>query len=82
LNPRQRTAPFIALHFKTYASKLVYKSNTKLMNLSKKIKLEYWQGVTTGKTHATLEFMLTEALDKIEKELKELKEQKIATSSS
>jgi|DEB0MinimDraft_12_1074336.scaffolds.fasta_scaffold607440_1 hypothetical protein len=52
------------------------------MNLSKKIKLEYWQGVTTGKTHATLEFMLTEALDKIEKELKELKEQKIATSSS
>ena len=38
--------------------------------------------MTTGKTHATLEFMLTEALDKIEKELKELKEQKIATSSS
>lgn len=39
------------------------------MKLSKKIKLEYWQGVTTGKTHATLEFMLTEALDEMEEEI-------------
>jgi len=74
LNPRQRTAPSIALHFKTYAPRLVYKSNTKPMKLSKKIKIEYWQGVTTGKTHATLEFMLTEALDKMEEELTKLKE--------
>lgn len=46
------------------------------MKLSKKIKLEYWQAVTTGKTHATLEFMLTEALDKMEEELTKLKETK------
>jgi len=46
------------------------------MNLSKKIKLEYWQGVTTGKTHATLELMLTDALDKMEEELTKLKETK------
>ena len=46
------------------------------MKLSKKIKLEYWQGVTTGKTHATLELMLTEALDKMEEELNQLKEPK------
>ena len=54
----------------------MYKSNTKLMKLSKKIKLEYWQAVTTGKTHATLEFMLTEAIDKMEEELTKLKETK------
>jgi hypothetical protein len=57
----------------------MYKSNTKLMKLSKKIKLEYWQAVTTGMPHGTLESMLSEALDKMEDELQE---HKIATSSS
>ena len=46
------------------------------MKLSKKIKLEYWQAVTTGMPHATLEFMLTEAIDKMEEELTKLKETK------
>ena len=36
------------------------------MKLSKKIKLEYWQAVTTGVTHDTLEAMLTKAIDKME----------------
>lgn len=49
------------------------------MKLSKKIKLEYWQAVTTGMPHGTLESMLSEALDKMEDELEE---HKIATSSS
>jgi len=57
----------------------MYKSNTKLMKLSKKIKLEYWQAVTTGMPHGTLESMLSEALDKMEDELQE---HKIARSSS
>jgi len=58
----------------------VYKSNTKLMKLSTKIKLEYWQAVctgamTTGATpRTTLEAMLTKAIDKMEEELNKLKE--------
>ena len=41
------------------------------MKLSKKIKLEYWQAVTTGAmiTGATLEAMLSEALDEMEEEI-------------
>ena len=58
------------------ATKLVYKSNTKAMKLSTKIKLEYWQAVTTGMPHGNLEAMLTEALDKMEEELDKLKETK------
>ena len=44
------------------------------MKLSTKIKLEYWQAVTTGKPHGNLDAMLTEALDKMEEELDKLKE--------
>jgi hypothetical protein len=58
------------------ATKLVYKSNTKAMKLSTKIKLKYWQAVTTGMPHGTLEAMLTDALDKMEEELDKLKETK------
>tara|TARA_R110000803_G_scaffold100978_2_gene168969 strand:- start:55 stop:225 length:171 start_codon:yes stop_codon:yes gene_type:complete len=41
------------------------------MKLSTKIKLEYWQAVTTGAmiTGATLEAMLSEALDEMEEEI-------------
>ena len=52
------------------------------MKLSRKIKLEYWQGVTTGAMatgstpRTTLEAMLTKALDKMEEELDKLKETK------
>ena len=46
------------------------------MKLSRKIKLEYWQAVTTGKPHGNLDAMLTEALDKMEEELTKLKETK------
>tara|TARA_R110000772_G_scaffold223696_1_gene334263 strand:+ start:196 stop:378 length:183 start_codon:yes stop_codon:yes gene_type:complete len=46
------------------------------MKLSTKIKLEYWQAVTTGAMttgmtpRTTLEAMLSEALDKMEEEIK------------
>jgi hypothetical protein len=70
LHLRHRTASCTALHLTTHAPKLVYKSNTKLMKLSTKIKLEYWQAVTTGVTHDTLEAMLTKAIDKMEEEIK------------
>jgi len=76
LHLRHRTASCTALHLTTPATKLVYKSNTKLMKLSRKIKLEYWQAVTTGKPHGNLDAMLTEALDKMEEELDKLKETK------
>lgn len=46
------------------------------MKLSTKIKLKYWQAVTTGMPHGTLEAMLTDALDKMEEELDKLKETK------
>ena len=79
---RHRTASCTALHLTTPAPKLVYKSNTKLMKLSTKIKLEYWQAVTTGAMttgatpRTTLEAMLTKAIDKMEEELNKLKETK------
>jgi|TARA_B110000908_G_C10135835_1_gene394411 hypothetical protein len=46
------------------------------MKLSTKIKLEYWQAVTTGAMttgatpRTTLEAMLTKAIDKMEEEIK------------
>lgn len=52
------------------------------MKLSTKIKLEYWQAVTTGAMttgatpRTTLEAMLTKAIDKMEEELNKLKETK------
>jgi hypothetical protein len=52
------------------------------MKLSTKIKLEYWQAVTTGAMttgmtpRTTLEAMLTKALDEMEEELNKLKETK------
>ena len=52
------------------------------MKLSRRIKLEYWQAVTTGMPHGNLEEMLTEALDKMEKELKEHKAPKSNSSRS
>ena len=50
------------------------------MKLSKRIKLEYWQAVTTGMPPGNLEEMLTEALDKMEEELKEHKAPKSNSS--